>query len=156
MVYLSLIFYYILILINFYKKLKGYTPFFTIGVDVSTPPPPKYPIREVYVRISPDSNVIEKQIHSEISSMPFTVQISHSNIREYISHRKLSIEWKFKEIDVTELFRLFDEKFQDRTTFYTHKTIMENLSLFSTLLSHHRRIIWNFDLVSKNESRIYS
>lgn len=117
-------------LFSFHPTTEGFVPFFTIGGNVAHLPSPKYPISAVYIRISPDPSVVKQQINDEIKSMPIRVQISHANIREYISHRKSSIEWKFEEIDVTDLLRFFDEKFPKRYTPYTYGDIVDNIDLF--------------------------
>jgi hypothetical protein len=57
---------------------------------------------------------------SVFSFHPTSVSNNHQNLNKYVTHRRSSIEWKFEEIDVTELFRFFDEKFPDKSTFYTH------------------------------------
>lgn len=94
---------------SFTPTNEGFKPYFTIGRgDVELPPPKTYPIEAVYIKISPDPNVIKKQIENEISSMPLEAQISIVNIRDYINHRKSLINWTFEEIDVTELFRIYD------------------------------------------------
>ena len=112
---------------SFHPKMIGFpASVFTNGVDVNIKQNiEKYQINASYIRVLPYPKIIER-LRTNFYCANITSPIE--TIRKYVNYCNESIEWKFEEIDVSDLLRIFDIHFPLNMN-YSIRDIKENIHL---------------------------
>jgi hypothetical protein len=96
---------------TFHPKMVDHPVPYITGTSAGYVVPKKttYKINARYIRITPDPKQLEKELKYKINLLPMSQRLSYIDIKKFTHDFYSSIEWKFEEIDVCEIFKIIDE-----------------------------------------------